>query len=71
MFAFASAFILDPEFVFEMKDSEAGHHFVATNLHLENNLGAKPTVCSAQLWVLHLSDGVLSPRSSLSSTVTW
>lgn len=62
MLTFASAFILAPEFVFEMKDSEAGHRFVATNLHLENNLGAKPTVCSAQLWVPHLPRWCTVPK---------
>lgn len=50
-----STLMLPPEFFFEMKDSRAGHCFVATNLHLENSLGAKASACSPQLWAPHLA----------------
>lgn len=59
---FCSACTLAPEFFFEMKDWMAGQYFVATNIHLENSLGKKPSVCIPQLWVPHLACCRAVPR---------
>jgi len=64
---FCSALIIAPEFFFDMKDSVAGHYFVATSLHLENSFGGQVFSLFSTAEGPSLSTLAWSPQAALSA----